>query len=157
MAVVCMDCAATSSQAILELIAPVEGWQFVLKIMLISKKENKSCFQIRLGIMILIFVIMQAMHELLTLLIWCHVVVFCHLTFTSSNESVTTLIVFLINIRPTLAKSIPCVNKSTPSYLGNRLNCFLILGPSEWKWNWAIHKIIKRYSCRICWSKFYVH
>ena len=44
MAVVYMDCATTSSQAIIELIELVEGWQFVLKIMIIAKKENKTCY-----------------------------------------------------------------------------------------------------------------
>ena len=36
---------------------------------------------------------------------------------------------FFINIGPTLAKSIPCVNKSPPSYLGNRLTESIYLAP----------------------------
>ena len=36
---------------------------------------------------------------------------------------------FFINIRPTLAKSIPCVNKSPLSYLGNRLTESIYLAP----------------------------
>ena len=36
---------------------------------------------------------------------------------------------FFINIGPTLAKSIPCVNKSPLSYLGNRLTESIYLAP----------------------------
>ena len=63
---------------------------------------------------------------------------------------------FFVNSGPTVAKSIPKVNKSPLNYMRNRLTESIYLIPVTEKINQYIDKRIKGYSKRVWWHEYHV-